>query len=85
MVEMLIPYKCFRSLTEQLGEPDHTPPPLDKAIVVGWGYTGRRQDKQTDIVPSSDQQKLQMPVLSNEQCGAQFLENIGIDIRKGIR
>lgn len=72
------------NLTTELGEPGHTPPPMDKAVVVGWGATGTWNDTQIDIVPTAAQQKLQMPLLSNEVCGTKYLEEVAIDLRGEI-
>ena len=58
---------------------------MDKAVVVGWGATGTWNDTQIDIVPTAAQQKLQMPLLSNEDCGTKYLEEVAIDLRGEIR
>ena len=76
---------CFRNLTSQLGEPGHTPPLMDQAEVVGWGYTGTDKDEEIAIVPTAAQQKLKMPVISNEDCITKFYEDIGLDLQGDIR
>ena len=76
---------CFRNLTSQLGEPGHTPPLMDEAEVVGWGQTGTEKDEEIDIVPTAAQQKLKLPVISNEDCGTKYYEDLGLDIRGEIR
>lgn len=58
---------------------------MDKAEVVGWGATGTWNDTQIDIVPTAAQQKLQVPLLSNEDCVTKFSEVIDIDFRGLIR
>ena len=76
---------CFRNLTSQLGEPGHTPPLMDQAEVVGWGKTGTEKDWEIDIVPTVAQQKLKVPVISNEDCITKFYEAKGLDLRGEIR
>ena len=52
-----------------LGEEGHTPGYFkDQSVVVGWGRTYRADYKDTIQVPSSEQQKLTTPLLSNEDC-----------------
>jgi len=72
------------NLTSQLGEPGHTPPLMDKAEVVGWGKNGTEEFVETDIVPTAAQQKLKMPLISNEDCGTKYYEDLGLDIRGEI-
>ena len=76
---------CFRNLTSQLGEPGHTPPLMDKAEVVGWGQTGTEEDEEIDIVPTAAQQKLKVPVVSNEDCVTKYYEDIGFNLQGEIR
>ena len=75
---------CFRNLTSQLGEPGHTPPLMDQAEVVGWGQTGTEKDEEIDIVSTAAQQKLKVPVISNEDCITKFYE-VDLDLRGDIR
>merc|ERR1719410_479046 len=60
------------TLTDQFGEAGHssligTSEP-GKAVVVGWGKTNTDVDDSITIVSTAAQQKLDLPVVSNQAC-----------------
>ena len=69
-LQIILPH--LRTLTDQFGEAGHssligTSEP-GKAVVVGWGKTNTDVDDSITIVSTAAQQKLDLPVVSNQAC-----------------
>ena len=61
-----------------LGEPGYNSLNFGKATVVGWGTTYNvTVDDKISIAPTSKQQKLDVPLISHDQCVRKW-KNVGI-------
>ena len=58
---------------------------LGRPIVVGWGRTYTEADEIIDIVPTAMQQKLAVPVISNQRCADKYSELFERDVSADIR
>ena len=68
-----------------LGEPGHNSLNHGKAQVAGWGKTqNKTADKSTYIVATPKLQKLEVPVLSIQNC-LQKIKDVGFDASEDLR
>jgi len=71
------------SYTLLIGEPENRKGFLSFGKVVGWGQTYTNADDEIYTLPTSKQQKLKMPLVSNEECIGKF-SDLGLNLEDDI-
>ena len=73
-----------RVLTDRFGERGHNNLNNGFGIVAGWGKTQTSADSEISIVSTANQQKVQLPIVSLNECIEKYLE-LGINLSKDLR